>query len=190
MTKISKAAVVAWVTAIYQARDAGQRVTEGPAAFLVRIDDGALLVRKRTGEYWDVPSDTKLYRVRSDRRLLRKLDKLAYDVEQPTGMIHDPSQDVTAQQLMAWFDAQPQPMGQITDCGWAFLVAKGQITFGGGTGLAPSTFAVIKRTGEVWDLAAGPEAEAAYYARTEAAFRRRIGYLAPYLQPAGHIPRG
>lgn len=194
VTELSRADVVAWVAAVYLARDAEQWVTEGPAAFLVRVDDGgALLVRKRTGEYWTCLRETKLYKARSDRRLRHKLDKLAFDLDQPTGMVHDPSLDLTEEQLRAWFDSQQDGrliIGQIIDRGWAFLATKGHIQFGGTPGLAPATFAVIKRTGEVLDLMPGPHSEAAYYGRTEAAFRREISYTASYLQPIAHIPRG
>lgn len=192
VTMLSRADVVAWVAAVYRPRDAEEWVTEGPAAFLVCIDDGqALLVRKRTGEYWAVPRETNLYRARSDRRLRHRLGKLVLDLDEPTGMIHDPSQDLTTQHLMAWLDTpfgRQQMVGQIIDRGWAFLAVKGPVLYGGETGRAEATLAVIKRTDEVWDLMQGWHAEAAYYAKTETGFRRQISMLASHLQPIAQIP--
>lgn len=192
VTMLRRADVVAWVAAVYRPHDAEEWVTEGPAAFLVHVDDGqALLVRKRTGEYWAFPGETNLYRARSDRRLRRRLGKLVLDLDEPTGMVHDPSQGVTTQHLMAWLDTplgREQMVGTVIDRGWAFLAVKGSVVYGGETGRAEATLAVIKRTGEVWDLMQGWHAEAAYYARTEAGFRRQISMLASHLQPIAQIP--
>ena len=186
--------MVAWVAAVYLVRDAEERVAEGRAAFLVRVADGrALLVRKRTGEYWAFPGETTLYRAWSDRRLRRGLGRVVFDLDRPAGVVHDPSQDLTAQQLMAWLDTphgRQQMVGEILDRGWAVLAIKGPVEYGGQTGRARAALAVIKRTGEVWDLMPGWYAEAAYHASTEAGFRDQIGMLAPRLQPIARIPRG
>ena len=183
--------MVAWVAAVYATRDAEQWVTDGPAAFLVRIDDGqALLVRKRTGEYWAFPRETDLYTARSDRRLRHALRKLIFDIDRPMGVLHDPSLDLTEQQLRAWLDTtygQSLVIGQILDAGWAFLAIKGQITYGGHTGSQSATLVVIKRTGEVWDLLPGRHLEAALYARTEAGFRQQLAMVAGPLQPIAQI---
>lgn len=193
MTQLGRADVVAWVTAVYGAPDAEQWVTDGPAAFQVRIDDGqALLVRKRTGEYWAFPGETNLYTARSDRRLRHALRKVVFDLDRATGVIHNPSLDLTEQQLRAWLDAtygRRLIIGQIIDRGWAFLAIKGQVMYGGHTGSQSATLAVIKRTGEVWDLLPGTHADAAYYARTEAGFHAQIAMVARTLQPIAQIPR-
>jgi len=182
--------VVAWVAAVYNACDAEQWVTDGPAAFQVRIDDGqALLVRKRTGEYWAFPGETNLYTARSDRRLRHALRELVFDLDRPTGVIHNPSLDLTEQQLTAWLDAtygRQLIIGQIIDRGWAFLAIKGQVMYGGDMGSQTATLAVIKRTGEVWDLMPGRHAVAAFYARTEAGFHSEVGWT---FQPIAQIPR-
>jgi hypothetical protein len=167
---------------MYGARDAEQRVVDGRAAFLVRLDhDRTLLVRKRTGEYWDFPGRTDLHTARSDRRLRKAL------LNGPTGVVHDPALDVTMAQLMAWLDAtygSELMIGQFLDQGWAFLALKGPVVFGGPLG---AMLAVVKRTGEVWDLYSGTQADAAAGARTEAGFRFQMAALS--LRPIAQIPR-
>lgn len=183
VTRLSRANVVAWVAAVYHTRDAEQRVTEGRAAFQVSLDDGqTVLVRKRTGEYWAFPGGADRHKARTDRGLRRELGR-------PTGVVHDPSLDLTVQQLQAWLDTAGQQIGQIIDRGWAFLAIKGPIEYGGMTGRAVATLAVIKRTGEVWDLMQGWHAEAAYYATSENGFRQQIATVASTLQPIAWIPR-
>lgn len=183
--------MVGWVAAVYHARDAEQWVAEGPAAFQVSVDDGqALLVRRRTGQYWSFPGANDLYTARSDWRLRRSLRKLFIDVDSSAGVVHDPARDLSEQQLRAWLDATYGAglyTGQIHDRGWAFLAVKGPVEYGGMTGRPHATFAVVKRTGEVWDLMQGTHAEAAYYARTEAGFRRQIAAVASGLQPIARI---
>lgn len=182
--------MVAWVAAVYHAHDAEQRVADGPAAYQVRFDDGhALLVRKRTGEYWSFTGDTDLHLARNDRRLRHALRKVVFDVDRPTGVVHNPSLDLTQQQLMAWLDDQGLFAGQIVDRGWAFLAIKGPVLYGGYTGRSPAMFAVVKRTGEVWDLMQGYHADTASNARTEPGFHAQLAMIAPGLQPIARIPR-
>ncbi|MDQ3789897.1 MAG: hypothetical protein M3422_21970 [Actinomycetota bacterium] len=193
MTKLSRADVTAWVAAVYGTRDAEQWVAEGPAAFQVRLDDGrALLVRKRTGEYWEFSQENDLHKAWTDRRLRHALRKVTFDPDSALGVVHDPSNDVTWEQVQAWLDAtygDRMIIGQIIDRGWAFLATQGPIEYGGLEGRATATFAIIKRTGDVWDLMAGWHAEAAYYARTEAGFLGQIGALTSRLRPVGQVPR-
>lgn len=187
MTQLKKADVVAWVAAIYRAPDAEQRVVEGRAAYQVRLDDGsALLVRKRTGEYWAFPRETDLHTARSDWGLRHRLRKVVFDLDQPTGVVHDPGQDLTMQQLTAWLDGRNEMVGQILDRGWAFLAIKGPVMYGGPLG---AMLAVGKHSGEVWDLYSGTQADAALNSRTEAGFRSHIAAVAPGLQPIARIPR-
>lgn len=184
--------MVAWVAAVYHTHDAEQWVEEGPAAFQVRLDDGrALLVRKRTGEYWAMSGATDLHRVSSDRRLRRAVSTSFFDTDSATGVVHDPAHDLSWEQVHAWLAAHrgERVIGQVIDRGWAFLATQGPIQYGGVTGHPVATFVVVKRTGEVWDLAAGPQAEAAYHARTEAGFRAQLAYVTAYREPIARIPR-
>jgi hypothetical protein len=179
VAELSWADVVTWVWVVHRLKDAQQRVAEGPAAFQVRLPEGdALLVRKRTGEYWTFSADNDLHKARSDRRLRRALSRVN-SLDTPAGVIFDPSQDVTKAQVQAWLDASPATRrcgGHIIDRGWAFLVPQETAVYGcapGGVPRMPRTFAVIKRTGEVWDLLPGTFAESAYYATTESDFLSR-----------------
>lgn len=174
MAEVSRADVVAWVAAVYRTPDAERRVAEGPAAFLVRLDGGrALLVRRRTGQYWEFGAVTDLYTARSDRRLRRALRSLMFDVDQAAGVIHDPSGDLTEPALMAWFDATyggRENFGQVFDVGWAFIAVMGAVVYAPGIPQSV-TLAVVKRTGEVWKLLPGYDLDRVYHARTEAQFR-------------------
>ncbi len=168
--------MVTWVWVVHRLRDAEQRVAEGRAAFQVSLPGGgALLVRKRTGEYWEFGAESDLYKAGSDRRLRRALSKVT-SCDSPSGVVLDPSHDVTEAQVQAWLGATPgswSSAGEIIDRGWAFLVPQESVQFGCAPGTAarvPRTFVVIKRTGEVWDLLTGRDAEAAYYATTASQF--------------------
>ncbi len=106
-------------------------------------------------------------------------------------MIHNPSQGLTRQQLATWLDTtydRELVIGQIIDRGWAFLAIKGPVLYGGYTGLAPAMLAAVNRTGEVWDLLPGNQADAASNARTEAGFHTQLAMIAPGLKPIARIP--
>ncbi len=112
------------------------------------------------------------------------------DPNEAPGVVHDVARDLTVQQLTAWLDATyGRYTDRIHDRGWAFLAIKEPLEYGGMTGRPHATFAVVKRTGDVWDLMHGTQAETAYYATSEAGFLGRIAAVAPGLQPVARVPR-
>jgi hypothetical protein len=179
---------VAWTTEQVGVEDAAQRVTEGPAAFLVQLDgdfaDSTIVVRKRTGEYWHIAADQGVHAAKNDRRLRRAIRKVVPFASQPAGVVPaagGPAVEagLTRAQLAAWLQATHgwrHIDSRISDLGWAFSVStqpdlyhdgnRDAMTFGNGP------LIVARRTGEVWTLSSTPDMVPAFSARTRQEFRR------------------
>lgn len=198
MSELSRTEVVEWVKQVYGAAYADQRVVEGPAAFSVNVDPeagpgaGALVVRKRTGEYWHLPDDQVafVHTAKSDRRLLRALRNVVADVHWPMGVVKDGSLGSAEDRLAEWLRATRGWRtidGRIRDLGWAFAVSPQPDAYHDGNQLAMmygvGPLIAVKRSGAVWALSSTPTESSLVGAKNEAEFHRLVGEVSPNLQP-------
>jgi hypothetical protein len=183
MTDVTRNEVVTWVMRRY-GYDAAQRIVEGPAAFWA---EAGVLVRRKTGDYWDVPeTPDAAITAKSDRRFRRALGKRAVAGSIRTG--------VTPEQLGEWLRERgyqhiPE---RVTDVGWAFVVStKPDAFFASTTAPLPHDdrgFVVVKRTGEVWAPNMSLPALWPWVRSDETTF---VGWMAaeiPYLRPNERVP--
>lgn len=186
MAEVTRDEVVTWAMRRY-GYEAGQGVVEGPAAFWVPTGERGVLVRRRTGDFWDVHEVPEAaVTTKSDRRLRNALGKRPVAGSIRAG--------VTPEQLREWLRVRGYQHieARVTDVGWAFAVStQPDAAFAGGTPPLPQHgrgLVVVKHTGEVWGLDLSQRYVWDWVSGDETTFLAWMAAELPYVRPTERVP--
>lgn len=186
MAEVTRDEVVTWARLRY-GYEAGQQVVEGPAAFWVPTAGHGVLVRRKTGDFWDVHEvPDAAVAAKSDRRFRRVLGK-----RHVAGSIRG---GVTPEQLRAWLRVRGYQHidARVTDVGWAFVVStQDDAAFASGAPPLPQSgrgLVVVRHTGEVWALDLSLQYVWGWVSGDETRFRRWMAAELPHIRPNERVP--